>query len=124
MSTKAQEIANASYGKRMKVTGEWVAEGELIAFNQGSAKWYGCTHNVDWKQDACKACMGVVLGIVKTPEVCEDCTVGVPHMSGSVDDVPLWQPGERKAYSGIGPDGHTTWAEMIEIEDDLKHAYD
>ena len=42
---------------------------------------------------------------------------------GSVDNVPLWHPGERKLYSVMGPNGRS-WAEEIEIEDDLKHAGD
>lgn len=59
---------------------------------------------------------------IKTPEststkgvVCEDCS-GTPHFEGSIDDVPLWHPGERQAYG--------KFAEMIEIEDDIKHAFD
>jgi hypothetical protein len=48
--------------------------------------------------------------------VCEDCTEGTPHYEGSVDDVPLWKPGERKAYGAF--------AEVIEMEDELRHAFD
>lgn len=59
---------------------------------------------------------------IRTPEPhapvgpCEDCTEGTPHMAGSVDDVPLWAPGERKAYG--------RFAEAIEMEDELRHAFD
>ena len=56
-------------------------------------------------------------------EVCEDCS-GTPHMSGSVDDVPLWHPGERQVYDKIRMPSGLSMAEEIEIEDDMKHAFD
>lgn len=56
--------------------------------------------------------------------ICEDCQTGPSHYQGSADDMPLWRKGERKMYDGDSGDGVHTWAELIEIEDDLKHAYD
>jgi hypothetical protein len=45
--------------------------------------------------------------------------------AGSVDDVPLWGEGERKLYDGACfCGGAHTAAEHIEMEDDMRHAYD
>lgn len=44
----------------------------------------------------------------------------------SADDTPLWHPGERSLYASVkGLHGTgLSMAEEIEIEDDLKHAFD
>ena len=57
-------------------------------------------------------------------EVCEDCTDSIPHKAGSADDVLMWRKGERKMYDSDSGDGIHTFAELMEIEDDMKHAYD
>ena len=47
-------------------------------------------------------------------------------ISGSIDDVPFWHPGERQIYANARglTNPNISMAEEMEIEDDQKHAFD
>jgi hypothetical protein len=59
-----------------------------------------------------------------TDEACDDCPSLPPHKRNSPEHKSLWAPGERKAYDGMSGDGVHTFAELIEMDDEMKHAYD